>query len=438
MKSVFKQLILDFQSQKIPYPTPRDFPSFSLPQGVRKAVVMVGMRRSGKTWSLYQQMHRLLDKGLDRRHFLYLNFEDDRLIGTAVHDLQKIVEAYFELFPDLLNSENIHFFFDEIHEVPGWERFIRRLLDNESIQIYLTGSSAKMLSKEIATSLRGRTLVREVYPYNFHEYLQHLDVKFEGALTSKRKIALNHHAFEYLKWGGFPEVVGIDRSFHREILQSYVDTVIYRDIVERYKVSQVHVLRRLLSHCLQNPASSFSVNKMYQSLKSQGLAITKNALYDFMEYFEDAYCLFSIPAFNLSSRKAALKPKKIYPVDPGLITAYALERDYQQGPALESLVFSVLKRVTKELHYFVTKKGLEVDFFASYPNNSRQLVQVSLSLRNSATYDREMKAVREAMQETGLTESFIITLDEEERTEVEEGVVHVIPLLHLLLGSVIT
>jgi predicted AAA+ superfamily ATPase len=436
MKHVFKQLILDFQNQIIPYPTPRDLSPFSLPKGMRKAVVLVGMRRSGKTWSLYQQMHRLLDNGLDRRHLLYLNFEDDRLIGTTLQDLQAILEAYFELFPELLDSKDIHFFFDEIHEIPGWEHFVRRLLDNESIRIYLTGSSAKMLSKEIATSLRGRTLVREVFPYNFHEYLQHLKVKFEGPLTSKRKASLNYHALEYLKWGGFPEVVGIDRSFHREILQSYVDTVIYRDIVERYKIAQVHVLRRLLSHCLQNPASSFSVNKMYQSLKSQGLAITKNALYDFMEYFEDAYCLFSVPAFNLSARKSSLKPKKIYPVDPGLITAYALERDYQQEPALESLVFSVLKRAAKELYYFVTKRGLEVDFFASYPNNSRQLVQVSLSLQNNATYDREVKALREAMQETGLKESFIITLDEEEEIEIDEGMIHVIPLLHLLLGSI--
>lgn len=436
MKKIFRQLILDFQNQKIPYPTPRDLPPFSLPKGMRKAFVLVGMRRSGKTWSLYQHMQHLLEGGTDRRHLLYINFEDDRLMGTTVHDLQGILDAYFELYPDLIESQNIHFFFDEIPEVSGWEYFIRRLLDHEFMQIYLTGSSAKMLSKEIATSLRGRTLVREIYPYNFHEYLQHLAIDFKGPLTSKRKALLNHHALDYLKWGGFPEIVGMEKTFHREILQSYIDTVIYRDIIERYQVKNVQVLRCLLNHCLQNPASSFSTNKMYQTFQSLGYSISKNTLYDFMTYFEDAYCLFSISAFNLSARKTALKPKKIYPVDPGLITAYAFERNYQLGPSLESLVFSVLKRVAKELYYFSTKSNLEIDFFAIYPNNSKYLVQVCLSLQNSATYDREIKAIREGMRETGLTESFLITLDEEQEIKIEEGILHVVPLFHLLLGSI--
>ncbi len=435
MKNIFKQLIVDFQTQEIPEPTPRDLAPFSLPKGVRKAFVLVGMRRSGKTWSLYEQMHRLLDAGVKRSCILYLNFEDDRLLGTTVQDMQSLLDAYFELFPD--QSQKLYFFFDEIHEVTGWEHFIRRLLDTESIQLYLTGSSAKMLSKEIATSLRGRTLVREVFPYHFHEYLQHLGIQCSlDQFSRKQRASLNHHALDYLKWGGFPEVVGCDPFFHREILQSYVETVIYRDIVERYCVSNVVVLRKHLSHCLQNPAALFSVNKMYQGLKSQGYEVSKNTLYDFMLYFEDAYCLFSVPAFHLPQRKASLKPRKIYPVDPGLITAYALEQDYKLGAALESLVFSNLKRVTNEIHYYVTQNGLEVDFLAAYPNNSKQLVQVSVTLKKSETYEREIQALRQAMLETGLKESFVITLDEGFTIEVEGGIIHVIPLLDFLLGSV--
>lgn len=307
MKDLFKQLIIDFQEQEIPLPTSRELPPFTLPKGMRKAFVLVGMRRSGKTWSLYQQMHHLLSTGVERRQMLYLNFEDDRLIGMKAKDMQSILDAYFELFPDLNGG---HFFFDEIHEVEGWEKFIRRLLDSETMQIYLTGSSAKMLSKEIATSLRGRTIVRQIFPYNFREYLTHQNISFEGNLSTKQRARLNHYAHEYLKWGGFPEVVGIDPPLHREILQGYIGTVIYRDIVERYQVTNVHVLRKLLTHCLQNPATLFSVNKMYQALKSQGYTISKNSLYTFMEYFEDAYCIFSIPVFHLSTRKAALKPRK--------------------------------------------------------------------------------------------------------------------------------
>ncbi|NGX53638.1 MAG: hypothetical protein K1000chlam4_00354, partial [Chlamydiae bacterium] len=328
---------------------------------------------------------------------------------------------------------SIHFFFDEIHEVSGWERFIRRLLDNETINIYLTGSSAKMFSKEIATSLRGRTLVREIYPFNFREYLDYLGISYGKSLSSKQRAKLTHYAYEYLKYGGFPEVIGIDTSFHREVLQSYIDIVIYRDIIERYNVKNVHVLRKLLSHCLQNPATLFSVNKMYQALKSQGYTVSKNSLYEFMDYFEDAYCLFSIPAFNFSARKSELKPRKIYPVDTGLITAYATEIDYQQGPALESLVFASLIRRAKELYYFVTEKGQEVDFFIQYPDQTRELFQVSLSLKRESTLKREVSALEQAMKETGLERASIITLDEEKSLATESGEIQIIPLLKFLL-----
>lgn len=435
MKNVFKQLIVDFQEQEIPLPTKREIAPLEMPKEMRKAFVLTGMRRSGKTWTLYQHMRHLRAEGIDRRQILYLNFEDDRLLGVSLKDMHSIIEAYFELFPQLVDNKSIHFFFDEIHEVPGWEKFIRRILDNETMQIYLTGSSAKMLSKEIATSLRGRTLVREIYPYNFREFLTHLHIDFDAPLPTKKKASLNHYMHKYLQYGGFPEVVGLDSALHREILQGYVDTVIFRDIVERYNVKNVHVLRKLLTHCLQNPASSFSVNKMYQMFKSLGYAISKNSLYEFMDYFEDAYCLFSVPSFNLSARKSQLKPCKIYPVDTGLISAYVVEKEFMQGPALDSLVFTSLKRVTKNLYYFSTARGLEVDFFAEFPDNSKKLFQVSLSLKQESTRKRELTALKEAMQEIGLTESFIITLEEEETVICEEGTIYVLPLISYLLES---
>lgn len=435
MKAIFKQLIIDFQQQEIPRPTPRELPSFTLPNQLKKAYVLVGMRRSGKTWSLYQQMHRLLDDGLDRSHLVYLNFEDDRLIGTTLKDMQGILDAYFELFPNLTKSKTLHFFFDEIHEVDGWERFIRRLLDNEAIHLYITGSSAKMLSKEIATSLRGRTLVREIFPYNFREYLSHVGAQyaFEGSISTKQKAILNHYVIQYMARGGFPEVVNVDEPLHHEILQGYIDTVIYRDIIERHGVSNVQTLKRLLSHCLQSPAALFSINKMYHTLKSQGYSVSKNSLYAFMEYFEDAYCLFSIPAFHLSAKKSALKPRKIYPVDPGLITAYAINKEYTQGPALESTVFSALIRSSKRIDYFVTEQGQEVDFFVQLQDESRKLYQVCLSLNDPKTRQRELTALQQAMQATGLVHSSIITLDEEGDIEIPEGRISVIPLWKFLL-----
>jgi hypothetical protein len=433
MKELFKQLIVDFQKRDIPLPTLRDIPSFNLPDNLHKAFTLIGMRRSGKTWTLFQKMHQLIDEGVKRERIIYINFEDDRLLGMSLSDMQSILDAFHELYPSLIKESGIYLFFDEIHSVTGWENFIRRLLDNEQYKIYITGSSAKMLSKEIASSLRGRTLVREIFPYNFREYLRHIGKEVGATLSTKEKAALNYDLNNYLLIGGFPEIVEADESMHREILQGYIETVIYRDIVERYEVTNVQVLRKLLVHCLQNPASSFSVNKMYNMLKTQGYSISKNSLYDFMKYFEDAYCLFSVPAFNLSGKKSAMIPCKIYPVDVGLIKAYSVERNFQHWSALESAVFSVLRRKDRQINYFITAIGQEVDFLTTSDDGVRRLYQVCISIKSDDTRKREFNAIQLAMKEIGLKESTIITLDEEAVFDVVEGRISVIPLWKFLL-----
>ena len=433
MKELFKQLIVDFHKREIPVPMQRDIPSFNLPDKLHKAFTLIGMRRSGKTWTLFQKMRQLFDEGVERERVIYINFEDDRLLGMSLNDMASILDAFYELYPGLIKEGDLYLFFDEIHSVQGWERFIRRMLDNEPYKIYLTGSSAKMLSKEIATSLRGRTLVREIFPYSFREYLRHIGEECDATLSTKEKAVLKSNLNNYLLVGGFPEVVGVDESLHREVLQGYVETVIYRDIVERYDVSNVQVLRKLLVHCLQNPASSFSVNKMYNMLKSQGYAVSKNSLYDFMKYFEDAYCLFSVPAFNLSGKKASMIPCKIYPVDPGLIKAYSVERNFQHWSALESAVFSALRQKERQINYFITETGQEVDFLTTSDEGVRQLYQVSMSLKDEDTRKREVVALQRAMKEMGLKETCIITMDEEGVFEVQEGKISVVPLWKFLL-----
>ena len=432
MKKVFMQLIVDFHQQTIPVPIKRDVPSFFLPNRLHKAFVLVGMRRSGKTWTLFQRIHQLIDGGLDLKNILYINFEDDRILGIKLQEMTLILDAYYELYPEMRNG-TLYLFFDEIHEVVGWEHFIRRLLDNEHYKIYITGSSSKMLSKEIATSLRGRTLVREIFPYSFREFLRYFGEDFSDKISTKDNAALRHYLNRYLWMGGFPEVVDIDMSLHREILQGYVETVMYRDIVERYGVRNIQVLRQLLVYCLKNPASLLSVNKIYRFFKTQGHTISKDSMYAFMEYFEDAYCIFSVSAFNLSSKKTALIPSKIYPIDTGLITAYSMCRDFQYGQALESMVFSTLRRVVDNIYYFITKNGKEVDFFTISPEGERCLYQVCASLDNDETRTREISALKQAMRETGLKKSFIITMDDEEVINVQEGEIHVLALWKFLI-----
>ena len=433
MKKIFEQLIIDFHRCKIPEPSPREFTLPDLPKNVRKVNVFIGMRRSGKTWAMYQQMHLLLKQGCPQTKILYLNFEDDRLLGLKSEDLQGILEAYFELYPNFIASQDIHFFFDEIHEIPGWERFIRRLLDQEKMSLSLSGSSAKMLGKEIASALRGRTIIQEIFPFSFREYLHFHNIPFDRRLTTKEQAVFAHHAKDFLRYGGFPEAVSIDRRFHRELLQSYIDSVVYRDIVERHKVSNSHVVRELIQYGLQNPAALISVNKIYHRFKSEGQMVSKNSLYDFIRYLEDAYCLFTVPLYTFSKTQQMINPKKLYCVDQGLISAYTIKPEYEEASRLENAVFCQFRRRTEKIFYYKTRTGKEVDFLKILPNGERELYQVCVSLSKQSTLQRERDALVEALEELKLKKGIIVTLDQRESVQHKKKTIECLPAWQLFL-----
>jgi uncharacterized protein len=454
-KELFRQLIIDFHKLQLPKPSYRtlDFPK--LPDSVRKANILIGMRRSGKTWALYQQMQSLLKQGIKIEQILYLNFEDERLPNIANNDLQKILDAYFELYPQYINQPNIHFFFDEIQEISGWEKFIRRLLDTEKMAIYITGSSAKMLSKEIASSLRGRTVVREIFPFSFAEYLNYinLDFNFKLPLSTKEQQIIKHHLRGFLQHGGFPEVVALYNystfpikfpinltnasilsNQFRELLQGYVNSVVQRDIIERHRLKNSHLVRELCSLCLKNCAKPFSINKNYKDLKSQGRKVSKQSLYDLMDYFEDAYCIFKVPAYSFSARKTANAEKKIYPVDQGLVTAYTIKEEYEASTRLETAVFSHLRRHYQEVYYYKTDSGKEIDFLIFDSEEKIVLYQVALNLDDPKTLRREIAALEEAMAKFELKIGTIVTLDDEREIKVSNGKIKCLPIWKLLFN----
>lgn len=442
MKEIFKQLIVDFQKSALPKPSHRDFDLPKFPASVRKANVFIGMRRSGKTWALYQQMRALLAQGLKMEQILYLNFVDERLPNINSSDLQKILDAYFELYPQYINHPNVHFFFDEIQEIPDWEKFIRRLLDTEKMTIYITGSSAKMLSKEIASSLRGRTWVREIFPFSFAEYLQYepkIDFKFP--FSAKEQQVIKHHLQNFLRYGGFPEVVALYKdnfawsaSQFRELLQGYVDSVVQRDIIDRHQLKNSVLVREFCTRCLKNSAKLFSVNKSYNELKSQGRKASKQSLYELMNYFEDAYCIFSMPAYNFSARKMANFEKKIYPIDQGLVTAYTIKEEYEDSTRLETAVFSHLRRHNQDVCYYKTGSGKEIDFLIMDVDGKPSLYQVALNLDDPETLRREVSALEEAMVKFKLEIGTIVTLDDEREINIPSGKIQCIPIWKLLLG----
>lgn len=434
MKDVFKQLILEFEAFDLPESMLREVKIPTLPPQTRKAIALIGMRRSGKTWILYQHIQKLIAVGISRDKILYINFEDERLSGIRGKDLQSLLDAYFELYPKNVKSERLYFHLDEIQTVDGWEKFIRRLLDTRQFDLFISGSSAKLLSKEIATELRGRSLTREVFPFQFSEYLQFNKITVNAdRVTAKERAVLIHHLYAYLRRGGFPEALGSTDWVHRDILQNYIQIVIYRDIVERHKISNVTILEKWVVHCMQNPATALSVNKVYGHFKSLGLHISKNSLYEWIDFLEDAYCLFSVGCFDLSERKASLKPKKIYPIDPGLITVFAVHPETKLGQTLETAVFRTLRQYTDAISYYATIQGWEVDFFIQTPEGKKGLFQSCVSLKDEETRARELRALLQAMLELDLKEGTIVTLEEEEVLNLPQGTIHIVPAWKFLL-----
>jgi len=431
MEALAATLIGDFQERPLPAVTRREVSPAELPG---KVDVLIGMRRSGKSWRMAQAMGDLLTTGVPKTRLLHVNFDDERLLPLRASDLHHLPETFFRLFPEN-KAHRCHFFFDEIQNVPGWESFIRRMLDTENVQIMLTGSSAKMLSREIATALRGRSLASEIFPFSFREALRHrtLDDQPAEAAGSARRARLSHELHAYLEAGGFPEVQGLATHQRIAILQEYVDVVILRDVVERHGVGNVTALRYLIRRLLGSPATAFSVNRFHNDLQSQGLACGKNALHEMLAHLEDAYLVQGVAIDSRSQRQRQVNPRKMYPIDTGLAQAFRPGPDADRGRLLETLVLLDLRRRGFETHYLRTEAGYEVDFIARPPDGPAALIQACESLRDTATRERELRALTAGMKERGITLGTVVTLDDDERIDTGAGPVDVVPAWRWLL-----
>jgi predicted AAA+ superfamily ATPase len=431
MHTLFEQFIAEFQERNLPALTRRDV---RLPALAGKIDTVIGMRRSGKSWRLYQAMQDLLAAGLPRQRLLYVNFDDERLLPLGAADLHHLPETWYRLYPDN-KGQQCHAFFDEIQNVPGWEAFVRRLLDTEALQITLTGSSARLLSREIASALRGRSLSTELFPFSFREMLRHEDIDETPVLAAggRRRAVLSNRLRQYLEVGGFPEVQGIEAPYRIRILQDYVDVVILRDVVERHQVSNVTALRYLIRHLLGAPAMAFSINRFYNDLKSQGIPVSKNSLHEFLGYLEDAYLIQTVALDSRSERQRQVNPRKVYPIDTGLARAYRHAPGSDRGWLLETLVFLDLRRRGLEVCYFRSQTGYEVDFLARPLTGEPQAIQVTETLADPATRTRELRALEAVMAERNLAEATLVTLDEETRIETPAGPVAVVPAWRWLL-----
>jgi predicted AAA+ superfamily ATPase len=364
--------------------------------------VAIGMRRAGKTFLLYQVMQHLLNQGIPKEAILYINFEDDRLLPMNQQGMAALLDSFYTLYPENHHRE-CYLFLDELHNIEGWEQIVRRFFDSKKVQLYLTGSSAKLLSKEIATSLRGRSLAIEVWPYSFSEYLKAHHIQQPALSKSKAGLDhLNKNFLDFLNRGGFPGVQFLPAYAHREVLQQYLELVILRDVIERYGITNISLIKYFAITLLKNFSSLFSVTKFFNDVKSQGYQLAKDTVFNYLNYLEDAYLIATVPLYTESLRRASTAAKKIYAVDTGLIQAVTDNQTLNLGKLLENLVYLDLRRERRKIYYYVTKSGYEIDFVTEDLAGKKELIQVTWDMADAHTKAREERALAEAMQELNL------------------------------------
>ena len=434
-RQIIRRKIVDALVVAIPELTRRDV---WLPSVPNKAIAVIGMRRAGKTSLLWQIVADRLAHGTPREGLLYFSFEDERLAGLQAKDLDLLVEEYYRLYPEWRDQRRATFFLDEIQIVPGWEVFARRLLDSEKVDLFLSGSSARMLSQEVATSMRGRAMEAVVLPFSFREYLRHAGEEPVGSPEYSPKAErslLDKRLLIYLEQGGFPEAQGLDARNRVVLLSGYVDVVLLRDIVERHGISQPLVLRWMVRQLLGNAACTFSINKFHIDLKSQGIAVGKDTLHMYLDYLEDAFLLRTITIATDSERRRRVNPRKVYPIDTGLIPIFDRSGKANLGHALETAVFLELVRRGAEVAYVRTANGFEVDFYVRSLAGREQLIQVCASIDQPATLAREIRALQDATADFPRADLLLVTLDQPALFDIPEGITVIAARDWLLSGN---
>lgn len=425
-KELLRQVVRDFHLSPLPALNKREMEP---PVGTGKIISLIGARRSGKTSFLFNLIERLQQQGVKKTSIIYINFEDERF-DLATAELDLIIKAYLELYPDAVMN-NCYFLFDEIQNIEKWDKFIRRLYDSVSRNIFITGSNTKLLSSEIATSLRGRTVSYEVFPLSFREYLLFKGITAD--LNSSKSIAqINNNLLLYLENGGFPETVLYDDAFRQKVLQEYFNVLIYRDLLERYKIRNIAALKFFLKRTLASSTKQLSVNTIFNELKSSGFRIGKNQLYDWLDACQNIYLTFILKKHIYSVTERELGERKVYAIDNGLLNAINYRLSEDAGKAIEQTVFLELRRQGKEIYFF--KDRVECDFIIKQGSTITEAIQVSLSLSDAKTRKREIRGLVECCKTFDLKHGLIITADTNQEIEQDGVIINVLPLYKWLLG----
>ncbi|MBU4069651.1 MAG: ATP-binding protein [Nanoarchaeota archaeon] len=425
MIEVLKTIIKDFHKKGVPELFKREI---KIPISTDKIITLVGSRRAGKTYMLYNLISDIIQK-ISIENIIYINFEDERL-NLEKEDLGKIIDAYLELYPEK-DMSKIYLFFDEIQDINGWEKFVRRMYDSVTKNIFITGSSARLLSKEIATSLRGRTISYEIYPLSFKEYLSYNSIDAKDIHSTQNKAKIKSAFNKFLMLGSYPETLNMNEDISIKTLQSYVDVMIYKDLVDRYKIKKPETIKLFIKKCITYLSKDFSINKTYNEFKSMGVKISKDTMYSYSKHVEDIFLIFFINVFNPSLILQESYTKKAYCIDNGLANSYSFKNSHDKGRLLENLVFLELKRKSNKIYFHKKKK--ECDFIVQKSYKIVQAIQVTQNLENTNTKKREIDGLLDALDTYKLKQGFILTGNEEEEIKVGDKIIIICPVWKWLL-----
>ncbi|MBS3092092.1 ATP-binding protein [Candidatus Pacearchaeota archaeon] len=405
MNNIIKTILAEWKGKDIPLIIPRklDLQSY-LNMKINKIVVLNGFRRVGKTYILYGLANELL-KLNSREEVVFINFEDER-IPLKTEFLSDLLPTSEEIF----NKKIKYLFLDELHNIPNWSKWLRRVYDaNQNMRIFVSGSSSRMSEEEIPTELRGRFLEVKVFPLSFKEFLKFKNLNFDFKIleySEKERPIILKALTEYLLYGGLPEIVLEDKNKKFELAQSYYATAIKRDIVERYGIKNEESLKTLIKLLLDS--RDYSISKAYNNLKSLGNEVGKSTVQKYISYIENSYFAFSLPIFSYKIKDQIQYPKKIYFIDNSFINSISTKFMNNYGRLYENIVAIELKRKKEESYYWKNTEKEEVDFVIKKDTKISQLIQVCYDLTDPDTKKREIRALLKASKELKCNNLLII------------------------------
>ncbi|MDE6870601.1 MAG: ATP-binding protein [Bacteroidales bacterium] len=405
-----------------------------LPINRKKIITIPGVRRCGKSTLMMIAINALIQSGVPVRNILWIGFDDERLKRMTSDDLDEVIAAYMEMYPDV-HIKDVHMFFGEIQIIEGWEYFVLRVYKSYCKNIYICGSNATMLSTELGTALRGYPLEYKTYPLSFNEYCRFKGVD-TGSYLEQDKAKVRNAFAEYNHASAFPEVVlTISETKKLQLLNGYFDTMLLKDVAEHYGIANLPILRYFVKRIMANLTKPTSILSIYNDIKSQGLRISKDELYRWADYVCDVFMFIRIPKYERSLAKEQRSQKKYYCIDNGLRCAVLLPQSDDNVKLLENAVLLHLNRnlgPADRIFYF--QESVECDFVVQRNEHVDELIQVTWDMSDDNTREREINGLLEASKVTKCDNLTIITIDEERYFERNGKTIHVVPAWKWALG----